>query len=133
LPYIVNPISTQVLVPGTNEPDINFYDLRTVQVVIEIKYRTYLIGNSPQFQGADIVNLTLRAIESAVYGMLSQAENEGMIEGVDVLKKTIIAQQDSSNPNQVDISYSIKPVNALIVQVYTENVLSATVFNQLTA
>lgn len=124
-PYIVRPVSTQLTIPGSGEPDNEFYDMHVQQVIRELKLRTWDVSQLPQFQNALITNILLNRIETAVYGMLKQAEIENMIFDVDALKDTIVAVQDSENPNQVDISYEVKITAALEIQVYNINIISS--------
>lgn len=105
--YIVNPITTQVTIPGSSVVDQEFYDVRTAQVVNETKYRINTAIQAPQFLNRAIDGTLLEELSNAVYMALKQEETETMIFGVDYLKPTIQVLRVPTNAHAVSISLNI--------------------------
>ena len=125
-PYIVRPVTTQLTIPGTGQPDEEFFDMHVQQVIWELKARTFVVSQLPAFQNA-LINATLiNELTVAVEAMLQVAQVERMIFDVAATSiPSILIVQDGTNPQQLNITYKVKVTQPLEIQNYNETIISS--------
>jgi hypothetical protein len=123
--YMVEPITSQITIPGSSIQDQEFYDVATWQVVDECKYRLNAAVKSPQFLNTRITPLLEKQLENAAFATLKQMEIEGMLINVDQWKSAIIVQLDDVNPHAVDINVTIQIAPAYTQTIIDINLVSA--------
>jgi phage tail sheath gpL-like len=91
------------------------YVLRALKTVVTSKYaRVKLAANGTRFAaGSNVV--TPNTIRADLIAQYRQLESDGFVQNGDAFKAALVVQQNSSNPNRVDVLYPSTLINQLRV------------------